>query len=619
MPVADPTFAMWFTFALIAAAMVLYALESVPIELTSFGLIAVMLVVFQFAPVLDDAGANLLDTEALLAGFANPALITVLAMLVVGQAIVRTRALDRVATIIMWTTRGHWRWTVWLSLLVAAAASAFTNNTPQIVVFIPIMQAVAHRLNLSASKVMMPLNMAVIVGGMPVLIGSSTNLLAAGLYERLGGPPVGLFDIAVVGLVLAVVGFLYAVMVAPRLLPGRANPSDAMRGDSGRQYLTQIAISERSRLAGITPNAGAFAELPDIAVQLIQRGEHAEPPPFTHLTLKPGDVLVVSATRKALTEAVLADPGLVIDLGPERDGGADDAARTPGQSVLAEVMIAPVSRMVGQNLEMLGFRRLYNCLVVGIQRRSRMIRTRITEIRLEPGDVLLIQGHRHDIRALRDNPDMTLLEWSAAELPAPHLARRVGLIFVAMIVAIVFETVPVVTAAVAAAILMVATRCLNVRQAARAIDRRVVCLVGSSIALSAALEATGGSMFVARAVIDALGPTAGPAMVLSVFFLMIALLTNVLSNNSTALLFTPIAVDLAHRLGVDPFIFVATVIWAANCSFATPIGYQTNLLIMTPGHYRFVDYVRAGTPLVVILWIAFSLFAPWYYNLGGFW
>ncbi|MGH6718083.1 MAG: SLC13 family permease, partial [Alphaproteobacteria bacterium] len=183
--------------------------------------------------------------------------------------------------------------------------------------------------------------------------------------------------------------------------------------------------------------------------------------------------------------------------------------------------------------------------------------------------------------------------------------------------AITFEAVPVVTAAVAAATLLMVTRCLNVRQAARAIDRRVVCLVGSSIALSAALEATGGSMFVARTVLDALGPTAGPATVLSAFFLMIAVLTNLLSNNSTALLFTPIGVDLANHLGVDPFIFVATVIWAANCSFATPIGYQTNLLVMTPGHYRFVDFVRAGTPLVVILWIVFSFVAPWYYNLDG--
>jgi len=216
---------------------------------------------------------------------------------------------------------------------------------------------------------------------------------------------------------------------------------------------------------------------------------------------------------------------------------------------------------------------------------------------------------------LRANPDVILMEWSAMELPAPHLARRVGIIFAVMVALISFEIVPVVTAAVGAAVLLVILKCINIRQAARAIDRQVFCLVGSSIALSAALEATNGSTYLAQTLVAALGEHAAPAVVLSAFFLLVAVLTNVLSNNATALLFTPVGIDLAMQTGVEPIVFVGAVIYAANCSFATPIGYQTNLLVMGPGHYKFIDFVRAGVPLMLLLWIVFSFVSPWYYGI----
>jgi di/tricarboxylate transporter len=473
----------------------------------------------------------------------------------------------------------------------------------------------ATQMRIAPSKIMMRVNMAVILGGMTTVIGSSTNLLAAGIYESTLGQTVGIFDITPIGATLAFVGFFYVLGIAPKLLPARESLSTSVAGDPGRQYLAQITLGERSALVGRAPTVGVFPGLKDVTVQMIQRGEHAELPPFDHLTLTAGDVLLVAATRKSLTDAVLRDPGLLADLDAGASDGMDTDRKLPTQRVLAEVMIAPASRMIGQSLEMIGFRHRYNCIVVGIQRRSRMIRTKLSEIRLEAGDVLLLQGHRNDLRALRGNADVILMEWSQTELPTPHLAQRVGLIFVAMLALISFEVVPTVTAALGAAVMTIIAKALNIRQAARAIDRRIVVLVACSIALSQALEATNGSAYLANGIIGMLGDGAGPAAVVSTFFFVVMVSTNFLSNNACALLFTPIGIGLAQSLGVDPLLFLMATIYASDSSFATPIGYQTNILVMGPGQYRFVDYIRAGVPLNLLLWVVFTIAASVYYGL----
>jgi len=238
----------------------------------------------------------------------------------------------------------------------------------------------------------------------------------------------------------------------------------------------------------------------------------------------------------------------------------------------------------------------------------------MNEIRLQAGDVLLVIGKRADVLGLRANPDVLLLEWSASELPTHGHVGRAALVFAAVVGFAALEIVPIAITALAGAALMIASGCLNVRQAARAIDRRIVLIIAAALAMGAALEATGGAGYLAHTLIAAFKGASTP-IILSVFFALVAALTNVLSNNATAVLFTPIAINLAGELGVDPMVFVFAVIFAANCSFATPMGYQTNLLVMGPGHYKFSDFLRAGTPLIVVIWLTFSLFAPWYYNL----
>ncbi|MBM3582859.1 MAG: SLC13 family permease [Alphaproteobacteria bacterium] len=613
MLVIEPSPAMWFTFALIAVTMVLFAWERYPIELVGFASIVTLLFAFHLFPVLDANGDNRLGAQALLSGFANPALLSVLALMVVGQAMVRTYALESVVKWVLSLTGSHWRWSVWAMFALALVLSGFVNNTPIVVIFIPVLQAVAMELRVSASKMMMRLNMAAILGGMTTVIGSSTNLLAAGIFETMTGEAVGIFDITPIGVVLALVGLAYILFVAPRLLVDRASMAASMIAESGRQYLAQIVIDERSSLIGQRGHATGFPGLPDISVHFVQRGEHAELPTFESFALAPGDVLVVAATRKALSDAMMRDRGLIVEM--DSDPSAETDRRPATQRVVAEVMIAPASRMIGLNLEMIGFRRLFSCIVVGIQRRSRMIRAKLTEIRLEAGDVLLIQGHRHDVRALRGNQDLVLMEWSQTELPTPHLARRVGLIFLVMLALISAEVVPTVVAALGAAVATMLVRALNVRQAARAIDRRIIVLIVTSIALSMALEATRGSEYLAATMIATVGVNAAPAVLLSGFFFMVMVMTNFLSNNATALLFTPIGIGLAQSLGVDPLLFLMASIFASDSSFATPIGYQTNVLVMGPGHYRFIDYLRAGLPLNILLWIVFTVVASLAYGL----
>ena len=610
------TLQMVAVFALIVAAIVLYATEKFSFELTSLGVICVLLALFHFAPMVAPGGGNRMSPERILSGFANPALITVVTLLVVGEGLSRTGALGQAAWFLLRAVRGHAAASIALALFAVLAVSAFLNNIPVVVIFIPIMQALAERLGRGAGRYMMPLSFAAILGGMTTLIGSSTNLLVSGALVDLGERPFSFFDFSVPGTVLALCGLVYVMFVAPRLLPNRAPVSSALPL-TGRQFVAQITISPDSDLPGEKAKLGIFPSLPDITVLTVQRGAGVILPPFDDIALEAGDVLVVAATRRALTEALKGDLRLLHPDIPEPS--ADDARPeeepwTGGRQMLAEVMVPPASTMVGRTLERIGFRYRHDCIVLGIERRSRMLRRRITGIPLEAGDVLLIQGRGEDIQALRGNRDALLMEWSAAALPTPHYAKRATTIFLAVVVLAASGTVPIVVAAVAGSVAMVASGALSMRDALRALDFKIILTIAAALALGAAMQETGGAMLLADSLLGALDG-ASVAVVLSAFFLLVAVLANIVSTKATAVLFTPIAVDIAHGLGAPVEVFAVAVVFAANCSFASPIGYQTNLLVMVPGRYHFLDFVKAGAPLLVLVWAVFSLFAPWYYGI----
>ncbi|MBN67089.1 MAG: SLC13 family permease, partial [Rickettsiales bacterium] len=267
------------------------------------------------------------------------------------------------------------------------------------------------------------------------------------------------------------------------------------------------------------------------------------------------------------------------------------------------------SKLIGQSVGQIGFHHNYHCIVLGIQRKARMITSRMTGIRLAAGDVLLVMGTRDDIRKLRESKDMVVMEWSTEELPSKKYARRVGIIFAGVIGAAATGFMPIHMSAFIGAGLVVLTGCLNLRQSMRALDSSIIFLIAAGLAMSVALQVTGGAALLAHGLVNIM-MGADPVIIMSAMFLLMAVLTNVLSNNATALLFTPIAISTANELGVEPEMFIYAVIFASNCcALASPIGYQTNLIVMGPGHYKFADYMRAGVPLAILIWLAYTAYS----------
>ncbi len=603
---------MALTMLVIAATIGLYALERFAIELVALGSLVAFLCIFSIFPV--ELGGAPVDAAALLNGFANPALVTVISLLVVGQGLFQTDALEKPAQMIVNWSRGKAPWFAAAPiLLIVGVISAFLNNTPVVVMFLPILSAIAAAQGRSTSRYLMPLSFLAILGGMTTLIGSSTNLLVANVAAQTGDARLTFFQITPMGLILAAVGCVFVLMVMPYLLKSRQSMADEVRGSSGKQFIAQISIGYAHPLVGAKAVSGFFPELKDMTVRLVQRGNRPILPPFESIVLSPGDVVIVAATRSALTNALSRRHPL---MRPDSDSGDETTPlpAPPDSATLAEAVIAPGSRLIGRTLSQTGFHTETGCVAMGIQRRSRMPRMAMTDIRLEAGDVLLLSGAREDIEKLRGNRDVLLMDWSASEVPRKRHAPRALVIFTVMILAAATGLTPIVYAAIAGTFAMIATGCLNVRQALRAVDSRIFMLIGASIASATALEATGGASAIADLLVTLLEGQSPTIMLSSIFFLIMTL-TNILSNNATAVLFTPIVLKMAQQTGVPTEAFLACLIFAANCSFATPIGYQTNLIVMGPGHYRFSDFLRAGIPLSLILWLTFTIAAPWYYSI----
>ena len=599
--------------ALLGLTIVSFVWEKISLELTSLLLLVALLIWFQVAPFYGPDGAALLDSERLLGGFANPLLLGLLALLVMGQAMVQTGALSGLARVYTRLSRRNRLLSLAGGFAGVLVTSAFLNNTPVVVMFIPIMQALGMQLRWSTSRLMMPLSFAAILGGMTTVVGSSTNMLVSSSLRDLGYGSIGMFDFAALGAGLALVGAVYVIAVLPRLLRHRSSLAGTLVSE-GKQFIAEIDLQPNSKLIGAQSVAGTFRGLPDVTVRLIQRGEISFLPPFDDVTLAAGDVLIVAATRPALTEALSRNSGFILQQERDPADPGDGPPAKAGERVVAEVMIAPASRMIDQTIDMVGFRRRFGCLVLGIQRRGRMARRRLGDIRLEAGDVLLIVGPRLAVNNFSHNSDLVLMTWSARDLPRLQRAPHAVAIFGAAILCASLGILPIAEAAVTGAVLMLAFGCLNLRQAIRALDRTIILLVGATLALGAAMEATGTAAVLATSLVSA--ATAGdPAVAIILLFGIVAICTNLISNNACAVLFTPIGVNMARDLGIDPTIMAITVLLAANCSFATPIGYQTNLLVMGPGHYRFADFVRGGLPLVALMWLVFAIIAPPYFGL----
>lgn len=626
----DINYHMWFVLFITGAAVYFFAREKYPLDVTSIGILTALLVFGQLFPLDDANGRNQLDAYHLLSGFANPALVAVLALLVMGQAMTRT---DSLRPFIKFFVNNKYM-PAWLSivgiLVFVLGFSAFLNNTPLVILAIPIMQAVGISAGISDSRIMMPLSFAAILGGMLTLVGSSTNLLVSSSMVELGYEPLKFFEFLIPGAMLASAGLVYVLLVLPKFLPDRKSLKQEISGNK-KEFVAELDVTHDSILVGMECIDGRFAALPNLDVRLIQRQGHLILPPFEGYTIEKGDIMIVAATRESLADVLAKFPGFLltedeVKLIDAADDGQDDDEEKTGPTeleekveetrVLAEIMIPPGSRFVDMTIDQVDFLRQFGMVVLGIQRRARVVRRRLGRIRLEPGDVLLVAGAQGSVNEIRgaNRADVIVLSGSKEELPLPKKAPIAGFIFIVTVILASTGIMSIVVAALAGCVALVATGCLNIRQATRAIDRKILLLVGSMLALGVALQATGGAQFVADLMLKA--PFADqPLYMAAMLFIIVAICTNILSNNACAILFTPIAMNMAINMGSDPIVFAITVIFAANCSFASPIGYKTNLLVMGPGNYRFRDFMKAGVPLVLVVWVAYIFVAKYYYGL----
>jgi len=608
---------MWMTFAVILAAITLFAIDRIPLELSAGLTVLALLLLFYFYPLPLEDGKSAITITTLLAGFANPVVFTIISLLMVGQALFQTGTIEKTTEIFSRLVKVAPAAALAFTLIVAAIMSAFLNNTPVVVIFIPILSALAARLGKTAAHVLMPLSFITILGGMTTLIGSSANLVAAAVVEASGGIRVGFFDFAVPGIFLASLGALYVLFVIPRLI--KPSPALGQRSSKrGKQFIAQIRLGENHPWLGKRSTTGMFLDLKHMTVRLVQRAGRSILPPFEDMEFQQGDVVMIAATRHTLMNAIAQNRTLISDTGQQAKVGADGNAPSTQEErerlIMTEVVIAPGSNRIGRTVNPERFKLETGCVLLGIERHSRMMRAPMNEIGLVAGDVLLLLGTPGAVRSLREHRDLLLLARSRAELPVPHHAKSAFAIFVIMVLCAASGLVPIAIAAMAGAIAMILVGALTLPQAARAFDSKIFMLIGTAFAMSVSLEATGGAQFLAHGVVEIFSGW-GPAVLLSALFLLIAILTNFLSNHATGALFAPIVVSAANEIGADPEPFIYGLIFAINCSFATPIAYQTNLIVMGPGHYRFRDFMVAGIPLILIIWIAYSLFAPFYFNM----
>ena len=592
----------------------LYILDKWSIVVKSIFILSTLLVFFSIFPLNDSDGNNLLSPSVILSGFSNTTLISVLSLLILGQGVVKTRVLDNFISNFIDIFPGNQKLIILLSLFFVLVLSGFLNNTPVVIIFIPIFQSIASKVGAPVSRYMMPLSYVAILGGMTTLIGSSTNLLVANSLNEMKGIELGFFDFFVPGSVIAFAGLIYVIFFSKFLLKNNAPMASELIGSSGKQFITQITVSTESVLLNKEIQKSLLEDLRNVTILMIQRKEHAVIPPFADFKLVAGDVLVIASTREALSELISKKNGIstselsnMSHLGQENDD-------FDSNQILSEAMITPTSSLVGQTIENISFRYRFNCIVIGLQRKARMIRNRMTEIALEPGDILLIQSTKESIKNLRTHSDILPMEWSSTEIIKSDLAFKSLLIFLSVILLSIFEILPLVVSSLLGVLLMLTAKIISIRESFRAVDKNLLLIVVTSLALGNLISTTGTAQFISDIFFNVLEDTS-PTILLSTFFILVSLLTNFISNNACAVLFTPIGLDLAEKAGVDPKLFAISIIFAVNTSFLTPMAYQTNLLVMGPGHYKFVDYIRFGLPLTLICWLTFTLFFPLYYNL----
>jgi len=587
--------------ALVVVALALFASGRIALETSSLVVLGLLVVGFQLFPYTTDG--RTLEPSEFFYGFGHEALIAVCALMILGRGIESTGALQPLATALarLWS-----RWPVLsflITLVSAAFFSAFVNNTPIVVLLLPILVGVSLRSEVRASSVLMPMGFATLIGGMATTIGTSTNLLVVSVAADIGVRRFEMFDFALPVVAASAFGFAYLWLIAPRLLPERA---PLLKDTSPRVFEALLHVEEKSAANGMTIEEIREKTGNKIRVRSVEREGGLVVSPLAGLKVRAGDRLRVRDTPDELKEFERQLGAKLHNVGEEAGPVTEEHPLSAEDQQLAEIVVTEDSPLHHRTLAELRFVERFNLIALALHRSGAQSprASDMSDIRLMSGDVLLVQGPEKSIAALRTTGRLLVLD-ATVDLPRTQRAPVALAIMFGVVAIAALGIVPIAVSALVGVILMLATRCLEWDDLTSALSVQVVMIVVASLALGLALMRTGGADYVAQLYV-ALASGLPPAAVMSGLMGMMAVLTNVVSNNAAAVIGTPIAISIARQLGVPLEPFVLAVLFGANLSFATPMAYKTNLLIMSAGGYTFSDFLRAGIPLTLIMWAALS-------------
>ncbi|MEM9767708.1 MAG: SLC13 family permease [Cyanobacteria bacterium P01_D01_bin.71] len=582
----------WLTLGVTAMAFLLNAVTALPAEIVFLGAIAVLYV------------SGILSTAEALQGFSNDGMVTVGVLYFLVTGLQQTGALAWVSQQVLGLPKR--RSTTFARLTVPVMLlSAFLNNTPVVAMFIPVVSDWCRKLRISPSKLMIPLSYASIFGGLCTLIGTSTNLVVNGLLvEATDNPGLKIFDITLVGLPCAIAGLLFLFLGQRWLLPNRkpvmGDPDDM------RQYTVEMVVEPRSPLTGKTVEQAGLRHLPGLYLAEIARGKQIIPAVSPQETLRENDQLVFVG----IVDSIL-DLHRLRGLAPATDQVFKlNTPRTERR--LIEAVVSNTCSLVGKTIREGQFRSCYNAVVLAVARNGDRLQGKIGDIRLRPGDTLLLETHPKFLERQRVSSDFYLVSGLPDSEPLRHEKAPIALLALMLMVVLAgFGWLSMLKAAVLAAFIMLVTGCCAPSRALQSIEWSVLLVIAAALGISKAMEVTGAAAAIAETFLDIAG--SNPFIALAVVYGTTTLLTEMITNNAAAALMFPVALSVSNSLGVSYMPFIITIMIAASASFSTPIGYQTNLMVYGPGGYKFTDFMRIGIPLNLLFWTLTVCIAPLVY------
>ena len=591
------TFPIALLLILTVVAMVLFAWEVVSADVIALGLLLTLTL------------TGLLPPDRAFAGFGSDTVIVILGLLILTAALLRTGVMDLAGRAILRQT-GHEPARL-LGVIVVASATlgAFMSNTASTAFFLPVVIGLARRAQMSPGKLLLPLAFAGIVSSSVTLVSTTTNVVVSGILQDYRLAPMGMFELAPVGIPITVVGVLYLLTVGRRLVPDHFAADAADSGTLGfRPYLSEIIILPDSPLAGKTLEAAGIGRDLDINILRILRGENDSLWPGAHVLLQAGDVLIVEGSSEEILK-IKDITGIEI----KADVKLSDPGLSPEDLGLVEALVLPRSALVGRTLKGYGFRERFGVQVLGISRHGETMQRKISAVELRVGDILLLQGHRDRLHALERAEAVRVVGTPEEDRPRLQLAPVAVAIFIAVILLPTFKLVSLPVAVMLGVVAVFLTRCISSAEAYREVEWKAVILIGAMLSLGAAMEHTGTAHYLAGKIV-AWTSGLGPLAILSAFFFLTVLLTQPMSNQAAAIVVLPIAIATAWQLGLNPRTFAMMIAVAASCSYLTPLE-PACLMVYGPGRYRFRDFARVGAPLTLLIFAVAILLVPRFWPL----